>query len=236
MRELHSYLENKGFEFTQNEELDQVFESLSQRTEGLKHIDNMGELKAIAESRENLEDIIYTFKFINNTNVFKDILDEEALGFENLDQIEREEVLKYAKIFHNVLNNPPIIYNHSKIKAGEEGMFISYVFVNQEMKMKNDEKAYITWKANKENHHIFDDMLTRARIDSECFLSELRSSGDLQIIEKDNNIYVYFEGDSSKQGSLNTYSPVLIQNFEEEIKGAFRTQEQFQEKEIILIY
>ena len=217
-----------------SEKLDEEnFSFLCRTIDGLSKIEPEEVLADFALERTNIEDVLYTFKFISDPKVFEKL---SSSTFTALDENEALEAIKFAQLFQKVLSSPPVIYEISKIEIDSNGIFIAYINVEQE-------KIHITWKDIDNESHLYHCLLKNARevcvhkeVKEKDFPDKLRSYGGIRVSLIDDEIVVRFFGDSARKGynEMNGYLPGFLKNFEANIKGVF--QEQFPDKEVNIVF
>ena len=217
MGEKLEYFEKSSAQKENNPELDlESFYSLSQRPEGLSNVPEKV-LKDFVYELNDVEDVLYTFKFISDDEMYSKISNEEKSSFVNLDETGQKEIKELAGLFSAFLSDEPILYENTSIDIGEEGPFIAYV--NEKC-----QRLDVSWKNKTKGNHIFEKLLTEANAKANDYPKKLRSFGNLNIfLDEDKVINVKFSGDASKKDldSLPSYAPGYLRNFEEEFKEFF---------------
>lgn len=240
MKKLERIETNKGDNGNEYE-LNRIFNTLSQEKTGLSCIDKINDLHELSLSRDNLDDLIYTFKFIDDTNFFINIINNNGEGLHKLNPQERKRAVNSAKIFYATLVNPPVINEISFLKPKQIGLFISHIFVNETTRNYNDSKIYITWKEESEleediinkNPGMFDMLLQKYNKKAYEFPPMLRNGGLILLNDDPESLYITFDGNSSVNGS---YFPTLLKNKEEDIRDVFLEKSYTQEKSIFIQY
>lgn len=202
---LDSYEKSPAQEITSQKLDDFSFSCLSETTDGLKNFPQKT-LEAYIYEKENIEDILYIFKFISNTDFYLNILDREAANFSKLDQEQKIEVKRLAELFYSFLSDSPILYENTPVNVGEEGLFIAYVNASKK-------RLDISWKDEKKNNHLFQKLLEKVRATSTDYPDSLRSYGFFEIQERD-MIDINFYGDCGNK--YLGYAPGYLKNFEQE--------------------
>ncbi len=215
-----------------SEKLDQeTFSFLCGTIDGLCKVEPEEILADFALDCGNLDDILYTYKFISNPELFEKIANS---SFSVLDENDALEATKFARIFQKALSSPPIIQEISEIKLDSNGSFIAFMDIKQE-------EMHITWKDVEDKSHIFSKLLENAKkrienkkISEQNFPDGLKSYGGVGMSLIDEKVIVSFFGDSVQKNSdlIHGYAPGFLRNFQKNIELVF--QDQFPEKEVVV--
>ena len=216
------------------EKLDEEnFSFLCGTIDGLSKIEPEEVLADFALERTNIEDVLYTFKFISDPKIFEKL---SSSTFTALDENEALEAVKFAQLFQKVLSSPPIIHEISNIEIDSNGIFIAYI--NEE-----EQEMHITWKSVDDKSHIFNCLLENARERSEYkkvhekdFPDKFKSYGGIGMSLIDDEVDIRFFGDSTRKSfdSIHGYLPGFLKNFELEIEEIF--QKQFPDKKVNIVF
>ena len=217
MGEKLDYYEKPSTQEENNPKLDlESFYSLSQRPEGLSNVpENI--LKDFVYELDDVEDVLYIFKFISDEEMYSRISNKEKSSFVNIEEKEQKKLRELATLFSAFLSDEPILCENTSIGIGEEGPFIAYV-------NKNSQRLDISWKNDSGDNHIFEKLLIRTNAKAGDYPKNLRSFGKLNIfLDEEKVINVKFSGDASKKDPefFPSYAPGYLRNFEEEFKEFF---------------
>lgn len=230
------YSKSGGVETTQFSELDESFLFFSNEESGLNTITDQTYLEEILFSRNNVDEVIYTLKFLPDKENYERILESEASSFTKLNEQEKREVIQYASILNNVLNNTPTIYSFSELEVGEKGLFIAYIYFEKYTLAKKNQTMHIAWKADREDFRIFEKILQISEKSSEDFPQTLRMTGNISTNVNEDDIHIHFSGNSKKRENLYAYSSNLLNHFEDNIKDTFAKKKSFEGKEIQVFF
>lgn len=181
------------------------FFSNSQTPEGLS-IYNNEQLREYISSTNNIDDILYTSKFISDKDIFLEILEQE----------EREDVKELMWFLCDVFSNLPSISEVNSMDLGKEGFFIAYI---------NDYNKQVdfSWKKKETDGHLFNSIIKRGNRETSHYPDELRSAGKIATYLDEGGVpNVEFSGDASK-GDFK-YAPGYVENFKEEIEEYFKSK------------
>lgn len=219
---------------------DELFFSLSQTIDGLSNIESDEVLADCALKRDNLEDVVYIYKFISNSEVFEIL---SGSTFEFLNEGEKKEACKIAMLYKEVLtpkekNNKedklgnPSIFELDSLDINQEAVFIAYINRQIQGEMcEQDEGLRIAWKEKedenkKKGKHLFDSLLRNTGLGIKDYPANLRSFGGIKIFKEGDIVKVRFFGDSEKkpEGAMPIYAPGVLKSFEPELEEIFQNK------------
>ncbi len=196
---------------------------LSQTIDGLSNVESDEVLADCALKRDNLDDVIYIYKFISNSEIFE-FLSEST--FEYLNEEENIEVCKIATLYKEILtSDAPSIFELTPFDINQEAIFIAYINkrIGGEIQEKK-EGLHIAWKGINQKGHLFDFLLKNTRLKSHHFPKNLRSFGGIKVFQEGEVLKVGFFGDSEKKSEEQTpiYAPGILKNFKPEFEEIFK--------------
>jgi len=198
-----------------NSLLDDSFFQISRETpEGLSSIPEKT-LEDFAYTRNDIDDILYVFKFISNEEYFFDIASNEATDFIDLSIEEQEKVTKLANLFYGVLTESPEFHEISQINVNETGEMIACIY-------ERFPQLHVAWKKKTEEKNLMGSLIEKAREKEENYPVKLRSFANIFIeIDADGVVNITFLGDEG-QNRYYPYAPGYLRNFEEELREMFK--------------
>ncbi len=192
---------------------EETFSLLSQTIDGLSLIESEEILADFALERADIDDVIYTFKFISDPQVFEYISNSE---FSSLGPKEQEQAKEYANLMKDALSENPVVYEVPPFKEMEQCMFIA--FVN-----KKSSKLNIVFKNATSNEHLLNYLLKKENGDIENYPQDLRSFGAIQTYSQENVTMVRFFGEAMKKDKgVVHYAPGFLKKYKDFFESRFK--------------
>ena len=230
-----------NLKFEECQETDELFEELSSKKDGLRNVKDVGELKKLSFSRDSIDDVVYTLKFIADPEFFSEIVESNASQFQKLNEDDRKKIVEYANVLNYTLQNPPVIYEFSKISPNQVGYFLYHIYMDVLIKDKSKSHLNIGWKEENQmkkdiqnqKEGMFDQMLKNHKTTEENFPDKLRGGGLIWFTQEDDTTFIHLDGVSSTEGS---YFPAILKHFENNIAAKFLENDFARDKNIVICY
>lgn len=202
---------------------DEEFFFLSQTIDGLSSIESNEVLADCALKRDNLDDVIYVYKFISDPEAFEFLSNST---FEFINEGEGKRARAIASLYEKVLSTGSLsVFELGPFDINKEAVFIAYVNKKIEGEMQEKEDGLnIVWKGANQKGHLFNFLLEKTGLEIGNFPEELRSYGCIRMFREGDIIRIRFFGEAEKktreQGP--SYAPGILKNFEPQIKKIFK--------------